>query len=808
MKRLVFLSAVLALLAASPAVLQIKAIQTAAPGAAATSAQQPEQLQAMVKTYCAGCHSSQAKMGGLALDVMQVQAAAEHPEIWEKVIRKLRGRLMPPPGANQPDQKDIDTFIAWMENRIDTQSKGPKAGYVGVQRMTRTEYVAAVKALVGVDVTAKDVLPADVAVDGFDNIASVLSVSPTFVEQYVESARMIAKKAIGDTGLDNTMYPLNANRGGEAMPLGLRDGGLRLKHSFTADGEYRFKVHFPDGTLGLYTGSLENAATLVIMVDGKIMFKKAIGGVDDLMLNNRKAGDGRAQIQDRFDKIPLQIQAGVREVVVGFIDRSRFESIANQGGGGFGGGGGGGLPNFDNIEITGPYKATGVSTLSRSLIYVCDPRTAGETPCAKQITENLARRAFRRTVSEADVTTLMRFYETGRKDGGTFDKGVERLVAAVLASPEFLYRTIRGTQAANTTAEVALTDFELATRLSFFIWNTGPDDQLLKLASSKELSKPAVMDAQIKRMLADPRATSLASNFAMKWLGLNELETIKPDQQIFTGFNDQLKNDLVTEAQTFITSILLENRPLVEMLTSDQTYLNDRVARHYGMNGVNGAQFRWVQVTDKNRLGLLGKGAVLIKTSYPNRTSPVLRGAWVLDKIIGTPPTPPPPGVETDLNPKQGEAPKTVRARLEQHRANATCRQCHGVIDPMGLALENFDAVGQFRTVDRQAENAPIDVSTVLPSGLPINGPSELREYLASNPAKFAQAFTEKLMMYAVNRELQYFDMPQVRAVVRNAAKENYTLSSIVQGIVRSDAFLKQGPATAPKAAGTKVAEK
>ena len=808
MKRLVFFSAFLALLAASPAVLQIKAIQTVAPGAAATSAQQPEQLQAMIKTYCAGCHSSQAKMGGLALDVMQVQAAAEHPEIWEKVIRKLRGRLMPPPGANQPDQKDIDTFIAWMENRIDTQSKGPKAGYVGVQRMTRTEYVAAVKALVGVDVTAKDVLPADVAVDGFDNIASVLSVSPTFVEQYVESARMIAKKAIGDTGLDNTMYPLNANRGGEAMPLGLRDGGLRIKHSFTADGEYRFKVHFPDGTLGLYTGSLENAATLVIMVDGKIMFKKSIGGVDDLMLNNRKAGDGRAQIQDRFDKIPLQIQAGVREVVVGFVDRSRFESIANQGGGGFGGGGGGGLPNFDNIEITGPYKATGVSTLSRSLIYVCDPKTAGETPCAKQITENLARRAFRRSVSEADVTTLMRFYETGRKDGGTFDKGVERLVAAVLASPEFLYRTIRGTQAANAPAEVALTDFELATRLSFFIWNTGPDDQLLKLASSKELSKPAVMDAQIKRMLADPRATSLASNFAMRWLGLNELETIKPDQQIFTGFNDQLKNDLVTEAQTFITSVLLENRPLVELLTSDQTYLNDRVARHYGMNGVNGAQFRWVTVTDKNRLGLLGKGAVLIKTSYPNRTSPVLRGAWVLDKIIGTPPTPPPPGVETDLNPKQGEAPKTVRARLEQHRANATCRQCHGVIDPMGLALENFDAVGQFRTVDRQAENAPIDVSTVLPSGLPINGPSELREYLASNPAKFAQAFTEKLMMYAVNRELQYFDMPQVRAVVRNAAKENYTLSSIVQGIVRSDAFLKQGPATAPKAAGTKVAEK
>src|SRR5678815_5227067 len=402
MKRMIFVCALLALLAGPAAVLQTQAMQSTAPAAGLSA--QPEQLQGMIKTYCAGCHSSQVKAGGLALDVMQVQAAADQPAVWEKVIRKLRGRLMPPPGANQPDQKDIDTFVAWMENRLDTQAKGPKAGYVGIQRLTRTEYVAAVKALVGVDVTAKDVLPADVVVDGFDNIASVLSVSPTFVEQYVESARLIAKKAVGDTSLDNVMYPLNPNRGGEAMPLGLREGGLRLKHNFTADGEYRFKVHFPDGTLGLYTGSLENEATVVIMIDGKVMFKKPIGGLDDLMLNNRKAGDGRAQIAERFDKIPLQIQAGVREVVVGFIDRSRFESVSSQGGGGFGGGG---LPNFDNVEITGPYKVAGVSTTSRTLIYVCDPKKAGEAPCAKQIAENLARRAFRRPATEADLAFLM-----------------------------------------------------------------------------------------------------------------------------------------------------------------------------------------------------------------------------------------------------------------------------------------------------------------------------------------------------------------------------------------------------------------
>jgi hypothetical protein len=742
-------------------------------------------------------------MGGLALQGLDIQAAGAHAETWEKAVRKLRGRLMPPPGSPQPEQQQIDGFVAWMENALDANPRAPKAGYVGLQRLSRTEYAAAVKALVGVEIVAKDVLPQDAAVEGFDNIASALNVSPTFMEQYVEAARTIAKKAIGDRSLDSTAYAASAHRGVEAMPLGLRDGGLRLKHNFPVDGEYRFNILFPDQTLGLYTASLENEATLVLMIDGKVMFKKPIGGLADLMLNNRKAGDGRQQIADRFRNVSLPIQAGVREVVVGFIDRSRFESLGLQGGGA------GGLPSFSSIEIKGPYNPTGaVSTAGRKLLYVCDPKVAGEASCAKQIAQNLMRRAFRRSVSEADLARLMPFYEAGRKEGD-FDRGIERLVAAVLVSPDFLYRSIRGAQpprpgsgqaprlgsgqAATTGAEHPLTDYELATRLSFFLWNTGPDDELLKLAASRELSKPAVMTAQVTRMLADPKASSLVTNFAMKWLGLDGLDGIKPDEQIYTSFNDALRQDLVAEAQAFILGILLDNRPIVELLTSDRTYLNDRVARHYGIAGVNGAQFRWVTLTDRNRMGLLGKGAVLMRTSYPDRTSPVLRGAWVLEKIIGTPPTPPPPGVESNLSQRAGETPRTVRARLEQHRDNATCRQCHGVIDPMGLALENFDAVGQFRTVDRQAANAPIDASTVLPSGLAINGPVELREYLAGDAAKFAQAFTEKLMMYAVNRELEYFDMPQVRSVVRGAAKDQYTLSSIVQGIVRSDAFLKQG---------------
>jgi hypothetical protein len=367
-------------------------------------------------------------------------------------------------------------------------------------------------------------------------------------------------------------------------------------------------------------------------------------------------------------------------------------------------------------------------------------------------------------------------------------------------SPDFLYRAIRGPEGTKPNTEFALTDLELASRLSFFLWNAPPDDELLNLAISNGLSKAGALDAQVKRMLRDPRASSLASGFAMKWLSLDDLDTVTPDPALF-GQMDALRADFSREVETFISSVLLEDHSVVDLLTSKSTFLNQRLAQHYGIQGVTGAQFRKIELTDERRFGLLGKAAVLMRTSYPDRTSPVLRGAWVLGRLQGTPPTPPPPTVENqDLAQKAGEAPKTVRERLEKHRENATCRQCHGVIDPAGLALENFDAIGRFRTNDAQANNAPIDASAVLPNGTPINGISELRAQLASRPAMFAQAFTEKLMMYAINRDLEYFDMPQVRGVVRGAAKDNYTLSSLVLGIVHSDAFRKQGPAPASKA--------
>ncbi len=774
--------------------------------------------KAMLTTYCVGCHNSRLKTGGIAFDAMNLQAVEDDAQIWEKALRKLRGHLMPPPGMPQPPQKDVDSFVSWMETTLDTQAKGPKAGYVPVQRMNRTEYAAAVKALVGVEVKETDVLPQDIQVDGFDNVAAALSVSPSFLDQYIGAARQVARLAVGSPNprVSNQKYLIAANQNpDEPLPLGTR-GGVKFKHNFPADGEYRFQMD--DLGQGLYTSTAENESTLVLLVDGKVVFRKPVGGAADQALEDKKGADGRAEIMARFTKIPVEVEAGVHDVVVAFIDRSHVESDDNVAGGGPGGGFGAGAGRMarltNGVEITGPYNPTGISkTPSRALIFVCDPKKTGpnktsDALCAKQITENLARRAFRRPVTADDVSHLMPFYEAGREGGGSFDQGIEQIVAAVLASPEFLFRAIRGQKSPSPNGDITLTDLELASRLSFFIWNTGPDEELLKLAAAGRLSKPGAVDAQVKRMLADPRASSLVTSFATKWLTIGDLDAVKPDPALFPAFNDQMRRDFSTEAEAFLGSILLEDRSVVDLLNADYTFLNDRLARHYGISGVTGAQFRKVTLAEKERWGLLGKGAVLLRTSYGDRTSPVLRGAWVMGKILDTPPTPPPPNVATNLSQVPGEKPKTVRARLEEHRDKATCKQCHGVIDPTGLALENFDAIGQWRTTDRLSGDLPIDASTVLPSGVAINGVSELRMQLADHPEVFVRAVTEKLLAYAVNRELEYFDMPQVRAIVRRAAKDNYRFSSLVLGVANTDAFRKQGalPPTPKQTGGTSAA--
>jgi mono/diheme cytochrome c family protein len=807
------LQTALVALIASLVLLQDRAAGQTPPAAAADAS------GAMLKTYCVVCHSARLKTGGLVLEGLSTQQVAADAAVWEKVLKKLRGRLMPPPGLPQPPQKDIDSFTASIENALDeqaTQAKGPQAGYVPIQRLNRTEYAASVKALIGVDVDEKEILPQDVQVEGFDNIAEALRTSPAFLDQYLTAARHLAKAGVGNMAppISSVTFQTEGNQDPALpFPAGMR-GGVKFTHRVPADGEYRFS--FFDLDIGLYNRQMQNKETLVLLVDGKPVFQGDLGGEHDLWLANVKGTDGWQQILDRFQKIPIKLLAGEHEIMAGFIQRSHVESDDNVGAGG---GVGGAVPiagfrrGIDILEIKGPYNPTGITnSQTRPMIFVCDPKAIGELPCARQIARNLAHRAYSRPVTDADMAYLMRFYNEGRLDNQPFDSGVEEIVAGVLASPDFLYRAIHGqiSHGPKTTvkaSESALTDLELARRLSFFLWNTPPDAELLKLAESNGLTKPGVVNAQVKRMLADPKASSLVSGFAMKWLNLNSLDSVQPDAKIFRDFNATLRGDFLKESELFLSSILLESsegnaRSVLDLLTSDQTFVNNRLARYYGIqNGPGTSAFKEVTLTDPNRFGLLGKAAVLMRTSYGDRTSPVLRGAWVLDKLVGTPPAPPPPTVVANLDQKPGEAPKTVRARLEQHRDNPTCRMCHGVIDPTGLALENFDAIGRFRKTDAQANNAAIDASTVMPNGKKINGPVELREELASHPEAFVESLTERLLMYAVNRRLEYFDMPQVRRIARDAKKDNYTFASLVLGIVNTDAFRKQGlpEKTAPK---------
>jgi mono/diheme cytochrome c family protein len=818
--KLALLTGVAAAAALTTAVLA----QVGQPGAAAA--------RKTVDTYCVGCHNSKAKAGGLALDSLSLDPSTglaasgihANADIWEKALRKLRGRQMPPPGSRQPDQKEIDAFVAWMESTLDafpasadarTSAPRPRAGHVPIQRLTRTEYGAAVRDLLDIEFGAESFLPAEIEVHGFDNIAAALSISPAFLDQYIAASRAAAKMAVGAARpkLTSAYYPqpLTADQPEhvDGLPLGTR-GGMKFRHTFPADGEYRISI----GDLGidLYTRAAETQHTVIVLVDGREMFRESLGTREDLKLLDQGGAPARAAIMKRFTNIPVQVKAGTYDVGVTFIERARIESDEFVG---F-------LPGDEfsrgdraprvvgGVRVEGPFNSPGVSeTASRRKIFVC--RTQDEA-CARRIGENLARRAFRRPVTSADIDSLMPYFDAGRAGG--FDAGIEQMVAAILVSPEFLFRAIKtpdsgrlpasarsasarsrrspgeGGKAATTSA-FPLSDLELASRLSFFLWSQGPDDQLLKIAAAGKLRAPETLQAEAVRMLKDRRASALVRNFALKWMDLDNLRESEPDPNLFPTFNDRLRTDLFTEVESFVASVLLEDRNVGDLLTANHTFLNERLAKHYGISTVLGPQFRRVTMENPQRWGLLGKGAVLLKTSYGDRTSPVLRGAWIMDKLMGTPPTPPPPDVDTDLSQPKGAPPKTLRARLESHRSKPGCNQCHGVIDPIGLAMENYDAIGRWRDRDAEA-NAPIDAKTVLPNGRPVDGPSELRDALFGGRDLFVRAFTEKLMMYAVGRELEYFDMPQVRAVVRRAAAQDYRMSAIVSGIVSSDAFRLQ----------------
>ncbi len=754
---------------------------------------------ALIQAHCIDCHNDIDRSGDLTFESLTAESVAEHPEIFETVVRKLRGRLMPPPDRAPPAEAEIDGLVSWLESALDAATPDA-AGHVQAQRLSRTEYAQAVEGLLGVAIDPTEYLPSEIEVDGFTNIAAALSVSPTFVEQYVNVASTVAHLAVGEPEpkVATAWFPPptdNQNAYIDGMPLGTR-GGIRFTHTFPADGEYRLTV--TNLGAGLYPRALETGHTLVVLVDRSEQWRGSVGGPEDLALINRGGAPGRAELMARFADIPVEITAGVHEVILTFIERSRAasdEQISTfSPTRSFSFSGAPRVPTIaGGIDMIGPYGSTGLSrTASRELLFVCEPEVAErERECAERITANLARRAFRRSDTEADLDRLMPFYDRGRAETGSFDGGIELMTTAVLASPDFLYRAISPSEEAGG-SRYALDDFELASRLAFFLWSQGPDDELLALAEARELSDPAILDAQARRMLADPRAEALVTNFALPWLNVTDLDSVQPDVQIFGfEFTEALREAFATEIELFVRSILFEDVDVRQLLTADHTYLNERLARHYGVDSIVGPQFRRVTLDDEVRHGLLGKGAVLLKTSYGDRTSPVLRGVWVLETLMGTPPTPPPPGVETNLSTPPGEQPITLRARLEQHRANPNCQGCHGVIDPYGLAMENYTVTGRWRDYDAAAD-APIDATAVLPGERAVGGPVQLRRALLASPDQFVQALTEKLMMYALGRELEYFDMPQVRSVVRAAAGAENRFSAIVAGIVQTGAFRMQ----------------
>jgi Protein of unknown function (DUF1592)/Protein of unknown function (DUF1588)/Protein of unknown function (DUF1585)/Protein of unknown function (DUF1587)/Protein of unknown function (DUF1595)/Cytochrome C oxidase, cbb3-type, subunit III len=766
------------------------------------AAQKPEPQWSTIQTYCFGCHNPGVKAGNLLLTELNADSVPSHPEIFEKAVRKLKGRQMPPPGNLQPTQAEVDALISWLEGTLDEASKTHLAGHVPVERLNRTEYANAVKDLLAVEIDPSQYLPADVAVEGFSNIAAALTVSPTFLEQYVNVARVVSRMAVGkpEPEVVKASFPPPAvgDQDGyvDGMPLGTR-GGTRFEYTFPADGEYR--VTISDLDFGLYPRGIENETNVVVLIDRKEVFREKIGGEKDREFVDRGGGaPAGTKLMERFANIPVQVTAGVHEVVVTFIERSRVATDDLIAGGtqydGFAFKGYLRLPRLvGSIQLAGPYAATGPTrTPSRAKLFICKPEAPEqERACAERITADLAGRAFRRPITKEDIGRLMAFYDAGHEGSGGFNAGIEGMVTAVLVSPDFLYRGVAQPKDGKDKKFYALSDLELASRLSFFLWKRVPDDELLKLANTGELKRPGVLDAQVKRMLAAPQAENLVKDFAFRWLDLLEVEKFEWDKQIFPEFSAELRQDFVTEIDLFLRSVLLEDKNVEELLTADYTFLNEKLAKHYGIANVHGEQFRRVHLEDENRYGLLGKGAVLLHTSYGNRTSPVVRGAWVLDKLRGTPPAPPPPNVVTDLSTPPGAAPKTMRAMLEEHRKNPTCNMCHGVIEPNGLPLERFTVTGQWRDVDWQA-NAPIDSKVKMPDGSEVDGPADLRRSLLRRPGQFAQALTQKLMMYALGREIDPQDMPQVRAIARAAAKDNYRFSSLVAGIVASDAFRMQ----------------
>jgi hypothetical protein len=768
----------------------------------------------LLESYCVDCHNSADLTAGIAFDAMHPEDVPNEAETFEHVVRKLRGGLMPPSGNTQPDPARVQSFVGWLEAYLDeSAAQRPRSGRVGLQRLNRREYANAVRDLLDVEIDPAAFLPQDDASAGFDNNASTLTASPLFVSQFVDAARLVANLAVGvDTAaLGSEVYSSNTGRSrgtrrgrpyeAAALPLGARDGFV-VTHAFPVAGEYAVSIE--DMVRTISTTGVQYANRIVVTLDGKIIYETSIGGDEDLRTIDQRQTAGVDAINSRLKDIRFTVAAGQHEVAVLFARRTHAESEDLVAGFADGVGASARMEvlRTRGFEIRGPFEITPLlNTASRNRVFTCYPETIREQDaCAEEIIGTLATRAFRRSLSPSELEERLAYYHAAKQDG--FENGIRTAIVGILASPHFLFRTddatadpTAGSAAARDSASTAesirrLTDVELASKLAFFLWSSLPDEELLVLAEAGRLSEPKVLKQQVRRMLADARAETLAADFAYQWLHLNRMDAIRPDPAKFPRTAGRLdpRPDFLREIGLFVDSIFREDRSVLDLLRAKHTFVNETLAWRYGIDGVKGNHFRRVDLEDPTRWGLLGKGALLLASSYPNRTSPVLRGEYVMRNIIGVPPEPPPPEVETDLDNVAPEENLTVRERLAIHRENPTCNGCHGLMDPLGFALENFDVDGTWRDVDRES-GKPIDTSGTLPDGTEIGGATELREALLGRPEQFVQTFVEKLLAYSLGRSTEWYDMPAVREVVRESAADDYSFSAIVLGIVQSVPF-------------------
>jgi hypothetical protein len=771
----------------------VTAMAMAATGCQPSDPELAARYEGVVETYCLECHDAAGREAGLSLEGLDLDDVAGNTVVLENVARKLRGRQMPPLGGPRPDAETVDGMVGYLERRLDAVAfASPEPGKASIHRLNRTEYGNAVRDLTALQIDAAEFLPADDEGYGFDNIADVLRVSPSLLEQYLAASAKIAALAVGDPEAPavTTAYrapsDLSQATHVEGLPLGTR-GGILIRHNFPLDAEYEFDVFLVRNIVGYMTG-LEWAHELEIAVDGTRVFLAQVGGEADNLMSDENMSAAANEIDARL-RTRTFVTAGPHDVTVAFLERSAAETheplelhtrnldLQDMNG----------LPVVDYVNLRGPFNPVGPGdTPSRERIFTCRPADESTARvCATEILSTLARRAYRRQPTEQDIATLLSFYDTGAARDG-FDAGIQSALRVILTSPKFLFRDEADPAGTAPGSLYALDDASLASRLAFFLWSAPPDDELLDLAVQGKLSEDRVFEQQIDRMLADARASALVENFAGQWFYLRNLQSVTPDVEEFPNFDDNLRQAMRRETELLFEHLMREDSSVTELLTADYTFVNERLAQHYGIPSIYGSHFRQVPVADEARRGLLGHASILTVTSYPNRTSPVLRGKWVLENVLGTPPPPPLPDVPALEDNEAGKVARTLRERLEEHRANPVCATCHDVMDPIGLGLENFDAVGKWRTREPGGE---IDSHGQLADGTPITGAAELRAALTADPEQFARVFTAKLLTYALGRGLEAYDMPTVRRIVREAEGDDYRFSALVKGIANSVPF-------------------